>query len=81
MQCFFCKTEKEFDDLCDKVKQEIVDAEKQPLFEICLNRPKEWSPTEDTPEEALASACCTGSGLYLNCIHIYNCFMLQNLII
>ncbi|KAF2903691.1 hypothetical protein ILUMI_02486 [Ignelater luminosus] len=57
--CFFCKTEEEFDDLCDHIRNEIIAAEKQPLFEICFDRPKEWSPTEDSAEDALAAACST----------------------
>lgn len=57
--CFLCKTENEFDHLCERIKNEIISADRQPLFEICFDRPKEWSPTEDTAVDALGSACCT----------------------
>ena len=54
--CFFCKTESEFNDLCERIRIEIVAAEKQQLFEICFDRPKEWSPVEEEVEEALGTA-------------------------
>ncbi|KRT81154.1 Peptidase, partial [Oryctes borbonicus] len=37
--CFFCKTEAEFIDLCQKIRDEIVTTERQPLFEICSDKP------------------------------------------
>ncbi|KAL1491174.1 hypothetical protein ABEB36_011814 [Hypothenemus hampei] len=40
--CFFCKTEEEFNDLCVKIKENLVKEEKQPLFEICCEKPQEW---------------------------------------
>ncbi|KAF5297750.1 hypothetical protein FQR65_LT09924 [Abscondita terminalis] len=54
--CFFCKTEQDFDDLSERIRIDIIGAEKQPLFEICFERPKEWSPSEDIGIEALATA-------------------------
>lgn len=37
--CFYCGTEKEFDDLCNRIRQELIDAEKTPLFELVPTRP------------------------------------------
>ncbi|XP_076040366.1 cysteine protease ATG4B-like isoform X2 [Oratosquilla oratoria] len=37
--CFYCGTEKEYDDLCNRIRQELVDGEKTPLFELCVTRP------------------------------------------
>ncbi|KAK8725394.1 hypothetical protein OTU49_010842 [Cherax quadricarinatus] len=37
--CFFCGSEKEFDDLCNRMRQELIDAEKTPLFELVPTRP------------------------------------------
>ncbi|KAK5646792.1 hypothetical protein RI129_005256 [Pyrocoelia pectoralis] len=54
--CFFCKTEIEFNELCERIRKEIVVGERQPLFEICFDRPKEWSPVEDLADEAIATA-------------------------
>lgn len=42
--CFFCKTEADFTDLCQKVKDELITAENQPLFEISFEKPAEWQP-------------------------------------
>ena len=39
LQCFYCGTEKEFDDLCNRIRQELIDAEKTPLFELVPTRP------------------------------------------
>ncbi|KAJ8951803.1 hypothetical protein NQ318_019776 [Aromia moschata] len=50
--CFFCKTEADFNDLCQRIKSELIDPEKQPLFEITYNKPKEWSPTLENAIEA-----------------------------
>lgn len=54
--CFFCQSEEDFDNLCVRIQNEIITADKQPLFEICFERPKEWSPVEDIAVEALATA-------------------------
>ncbi|XP_022919005.1 cysteine protease ATG4A [Onthophagus taurus] len=37
--CFFCKTEKDFNDLCDNIKEHVVTSDNQMLFEIILNKP------------------------------------------
>uniref|UniRef100_V5GLN2 Cysteine protease n=1 Tax=Anoplophora glabripennis TaxID=217634 RepID=V5GLN2_ANOGL len=50
--CFFCRTEGDFNDLCQRIKTELIDPEKQPLFEVCYNKPKEWSPTLENAIEA-----------------------------
>lgn len=36
--CFYCGTEEEFDDLCERVHRTISDEESTPLFEICKER-------------------------------------------
>ncbi|KAF5305695.1 hypothetical protein FQA39_LY09184 [Lamprigera yunnana] len=53
--CFLCKTEEEFDHLCDCIRTEVIAVEKQSLFEICIERPKEWSPIEDSAQASLAT--------------------------
>ncbi|XP_071537688.1 cysteine protease ATG4B isoform X3 [Panulirus ornatus] len=37
--CFYCGSEKEFDDLCNRMRQDLIDAEKTPLFELVSTRP------------------------------------------
>ncbi|KAJ9586503.1 hypothetical protein L9F63_019861, partial [Diploptera punctata] len=56
--CFFCHTEEEFDTLCKLIQERLVEPEKQPLFELCNERPKHWSPMEDGAEEALGATAC-----------------------
>ncbi|KAL3282068.1 hypothetical protein HHI36_005267 [Cryptolaemus montrouzieri] len=50
--CFLCKTEAEFNDLCQLIKDNLIISEKQPLFEITLEKPKQWMTTLDTGIEA-----------------------------
>ena len=38
-QCFVCSTEKEFDDLCNRLRHDLVDTEKTPLLELASTRP------------------------------------------
>ncbi|XP_066255095.1 cysteine protease ATG4B [Euwallacea similis] len=45
--CFFCKTESDFNDLCQKIKDEIVKSQKQPLFEIVYEKPREYQATSE----------------------------------
>ncbi|XP_043271670.1 cysteine protease ATG4B isoform X1 [Venturia canescens] len=54
-RCFFCPTEKDFKSLCRSMQDELISPEKQPLFEICAERPANWSPTEDIATEALGN--------------------------
>lgn len=56
--CFFCNTEDEFDLLCQLIENKLVRPEKQPLFELCNERPTQWSPLEDGAEEALGATAC-----------------------
>jgi len=60
LQCFFCSTEDEFDLLCQLIEKQLVHPEKQPLFELCNERPQHWSPLEDGAEEALGATACMG---------------------
>lgn len=52
-QCFFCATEKDFKSLCRSMQSELITPEKQPLFELCAERPVHWSPIDDVAIEAL----------------------------
>ena len=38
-QCFICSSEKSFDDLCNRLRHDLVDTEKTPLLEIVSTRP------------------------------------------
>lgn len=40
--CFLCKTEAEFNDLCQLIQDNLIIPETQPLFEITLERPTQW---------------------------------------
>lgn len=51
--CFFCSTEVEFDILCQQIQEKLIKSEKQPLFEVTQNKPRNWSPAED----ALGASC------------------------
>ncbi|XP_033218750.1 cysteine protease ATG4B [Belonocnema kinseyi] len=55
--CFFCETEKDFKSLCRSMQEKLIESEKQPLFELCAERPAHWSPAEDVMvAEALGAA-------------------------
>ncbi|KAF4523099.1 hypothetical protein B566_EDAN003113 [Ephemera danica] len=43
--CFFCRTERDIDSLCHLLQQSLIADQKQPLFEICSERPAQWSST------------------------------------
>ncbi|KAK9870398.1 hypothetical protein WA026_007967 [Henosepilachna vigintioctopunctata] len=45
--CFLCKTEAEFVDLCQLIRENLM-TERTPLFEISIEKPKEWIPNPDT---------------------------------
>ncbi|XP_019873976.1 cysteine protease ATG4A isoform X2 [Aethina tumida] len=45
--CFFCKTEVEFFELCKRIKEDLIDNENTPLFELSYDKPKEWIPEEE----------------------------------
>lgn len=55
--CFFCSTEPEFEILCQQIQERLVKTEKQPLFEVVQNKPRDWSPL-DAAEEALSTSFC-----------------------
>ncbi|XP_031784313.1 autophagy-specific gene 4 isoform X1 [Nasonia vitripennis] len=57
--CFFCATEKDFMSLCRLMQDELIGNEKQPLFELCQERPASWSPAEDVAAEALGATAST----------------------
>ncbi|XP_047000119.1 cysteine protease ATG4B [Schistocerca americana] len=56
--CFLCATEEEFESLCKQIKKKLIQNEKQPLFELCDERPNHWSPLDDSAEEALGAMAC-----------------------
>lgn len=61
--CFYCDSEGDFDDLCRHIQKKIIDQEKQPLFELCRDRPVHL-PADDLfaiPDSD--SSLCTGSAL------------------
>lgn len=41
-QCFLCKTRSEFDELCKRLKDEIIGTGSQPLFEITETSQAPW---------------------------------------
>lgn len=43
--CFYCATEEEFDQLCEKIQRTIISQEATPLFEICQER--QWFEAHD----------------------------------
>ncbi|GLH05003.1 hypothetical protein R5R35_006187 [Gryllus longicercus] len=55
--CFLCQSEEEFDVLCQLIQQHLIEPEKQPLFELCYERPQQWSPVDEGAEEALGASC------------------------
>lgn len=54
-QCFYCGTEKEYDDLCNRMRQELIDAEKTPLFELVPTRPDYMK--DDSSLEGASGRC------------------------
>ncbi|XP_046736771.1 cysteine protease ATG4B [Diprion similis] len=54
--CFFCATEKDFNSLCRSIQDELINPEKQPLFELCSEKPADWSPVDDYTVEAAGTA-------------------------
>ncbi|KAL7294618.1 hypothetical protein TKK_0011923 [Trichogramma kaykai] len=54
--CFFCANELEFQNLCKLMKEELIQNEKQPLFEICAEKPANWSSAENTEEQSAAAS-------------------------
>ncbi|XP_027225612.1 cysteine protease ATG4B isoform X1 [Penaeus vannamei] len=53
--CFYCGTEKEYDDLCNRMRQELIDAEKTPLFELVPTRPDYMK--DDSSLEGASGRC------------------------
>lgn len=53
--CFFCATEKDFKSLCRSMQEELIAPEKQPLFELCAERPVHWSSADDMTTETLGA--------------------------
>ncbi|CAH0381366.1 unnamed protein product [Bemisia tabaci] len=51
--CFFCKEEKDFDNLCQEIRMKLIIPEKQHLFELFDEKPQSWVPPDGSAEEAL----------------------------
>lgn len=56
--CFLCKSEEEFDVLCQLIQQNLIEPEKQPLFELCYERPQQWSPVDEAAIDVLGASAC-----------------------
>lgn len=56
--CFLCTSEGEFDSLCSSIRKKLIHKEKQPLFELCNDRPNEWFQYDEAAEEALGATAC-----------------------
>nr|CAI5869646.1 unnamed protein product [Callosobruchus analis] len=54
--CFFCKTEGDFNDLCLRIKLDLIEPEKEPMFEVTYSKPEEWSPTLENAVEAATTS-------------------------
>ncbi|KAK3853654.1 hypothetical protein Pcinc_039814 [Petrolisthes cinctipes] len=54
--CFYCGTEKEFDDLCNRLRQDVVAPQSAPLFELASTRPHYMR--EDVNATLGAAAAC-----------------------
>ncbi|KXJ16560.1 cysteine protease ATG4B [Exaiptasia diaphana] len=56
---FFCKSEEDFDDLCQQFKKHIIEGKRRPMFELAAKRPPHWPvlelPSHQTDE--LNSSC------------------------
>lgn len=55
--CFYCDSEKDFDELCVSVQRFLIDREKQPLFELAKDCPKHWLMQESNQNFDENSAC------------------------
>jgi len=53
--CFYCRTEDEFDDLCQQFRKNLIELERQPLFELCTERPVHW---QQPNLELMADVAC-----------------------
>ncbi|ERL87079.1 hypothetical protein D910_04480 [Dendroctonus ponderosae] len=45
MTCFLCRSEADFNDLCQNIKDQLIKTESQPLFEVSFERTEEWLST------------------------------------
>jgi len=59
--CFLCKTEAEFDDLCHRLHELLIQGEKTPLFEICTERPAHMLGMEPTRHLNIVPDGATGT--------------------
>lgn len=50
--CYFFPTETDFDNWCSQVHKLLILPEKQPLFELCKERPSHWPPLETTSAQS-----------------------------
>lgn len=54
--CFFCATERDFKSMCKMMQEELLEPEKQPLFELCAERLVNCSPAEEVLTESIGAS-------------------------
>lgn len=55
---FFCKTEEEFDDLCEQINEHILSCQRRPMFEVAKKRPPHW-PSLELPQRLCDEFNCS----------------------
>lgn len=59
LQCFFCTSEEEFDNLCKLIQEQLIN-QNQPLFELSDEKPEDWVPSTDEANIALEAIVYNG---------------------
>ncbi|XP_054282504.1 cysteine protease ATG4B-like [Macrosteles quadrilineatus] len=52
---FFCRTEAEFDSLCELIRKHMVTPDGQALIELSEEKQEHWTPVDDTAADALGA--------------------------
>ncbi|XP_012275212.1 cysteine protease ATG4B isoform X2 [Orussus abietinus] len=58
--CFFCSTEKDFKALCKSLQSKLLTPEEQPMFEMCNERPANWSSRDSVVTQESAAVSVLG---------------------
>lgn len=53
--CFLCSSEDSFNSLCQRLRQDLIRPDTQPMFELCETRPPTWSPQVEEGAMALSA--------------------------
>lgn len=70
--CFLCRTRTEFDELCTRLKNDIISTGSQPLFEITEISQTPWRSCQtETMDSQLAQYSTTNSNGKMQKRHIY----------